>query len=181
MTNKKLKNIIGKKIILVPFKLKFVTNNYLRWMNDKKTTLYIEKAKQNTSLTDLYDFANKMIKSKNDFFFAITLKKNYRHIGNVRLGPVDFKLMKSNFGILIGEKNFRGTGIGTEVMNLIKDFSFNNLKLRQLIFFSVKDNLAATQLYIKTGFTLNKNIKKIMIKNRKPWKLFEWKLQNKFM
>ena len=70
-------------------------------MNDKETTKFIDKAKSNTSISDLNSFARKMINSKSDFFFAILLKKNLLHIGNVRLGPVNFKLMKSNFGIMI--------------------------------------------------------------------------------
>ena len=71
-----------------------------------------------------------MISSETDYFFAILLKKNLHHVGNVRLGPIDFKLMKSNFGILIGSKNYRGCGIGTEALELIKEFGFGYLKLK---------------------------------------------------
>ena len=67
-----------------PFNFKFVSENYLSWMNDKETTKFIDKAKSHTSISDLNSFARKMINSKSDFF-AILLKK-LLHIGNVRLG-----------------------------------------------------------------------------------------------
>lgn len=175
---KKIKKIIGSKIILEPFNLKFVSENYLSWMNDKETTKFIEKAKNDNSISDLNSFARKMINSKSDYFFAIILKKNLLHIGNVKLGPIDFELMKSNFGILIGHKDYRGRGIGTEVLNLIKKFSFNYLKLKQLKFLSVRNNYAATHLYEKTGFILNNDVNKTMFKDGKLLKLVEWTMNN---
>ena len=62
-----------------------------------------------------------MIDSNFDYFFAIFVKKNSKHIGNVRLGPIDFKAMKSNFGILIGNKNFHGIGMEQECLILLKN------------------------------------------------------------
>ena len=38
-----------------------------------------------------------------------------QHVGNVRLGPIDFKLMKSNFGIIM----IIIVDIGTEALELI--------------------------------------------------------------
>lgn len=178
MKKKEIKKIIGSKVILEPFNFKFVSENYLSWMNDKETTKFIDKAKSNTSISDLNSFARKMINSKSDFFFAILLKKNLLHIGNVRLGPVNFKLMKSNFGIMIGHHKYRGRGMGTEVLNLIKKFSFNHLKLNQLNFLSVRDNIPATQLYEKTGFILNNDVNKTITKNGKLIKLVEWTMNN---
>ena len=68
-------------------------------------------------------------------------KKNNRHIGNVRLGPIDDERKISKFGILIGDKDFHGLGVGTEVMGLIKDFSFNYLRLKKLRFDVVKEKI----------------------------------------
>ena len=66
-----IKSIPGTKIQLEPFSLKFVTDDYLNWMNDKDITKFIHKAKDNMSIDDLNSFANKMINSDDDYFFAI--------------------------------------------------------------------------------------------------------------
>lgn len=178
MKKLKIKRIEGLKVVLEPFSIKFVNNDYLAWMKDSETAKFIKKAKQNISLNDLHLFANKMINSNFDYFFAILFKKNSKHIGNVRLGPVDFRGMKSNFGILVGDKNFHGIGIGTEVLNLIKKFSFKYLKLKKIVFPVVKENIPAMGLYKKNGFTLKKNLKKNFVKNGRSWKLVEWEMKN---
>ena len=178
MKKLKIKSIENKRVLLEPFSHNFISKDYLAWMNDKETTQFIQKTKKNMSLDDLYSFANKMINSDEDYFFAILLKKNFQHIGNVRLGPIDFNSMKSGFGILIGDKNFHRLGIGTEVMELIKDFSFNYLQLNQLCFPSVKSYLAAKNLYSKAGFRCVGELEKTFDKNGKSWKLVEWTMKN---
>ena len=174
----KIKSIQGSKILLEPFSQKYINDDYLSWMNDKETTKFIKKAKKKTTFEDLYLFANEMMSSKVDYFFAILLKENLQHVGNVRLGPIDFKLMKSNFGILIGSKNYRGRGVGTEVIKLIKEFGFGYLKLKQIIFPVVEEHLPAMQLYKKAGFVLHNKLKKTFNKNGQSWKLVEWEMKN---
>ena len=178
MKKLKIKSIENKRILLEPFSDNFISNDYLSWMKDNETTQFIKKAKRDISLDDLYSFANSMILSKKDYFFAIVIKKNFHHIGNVRLGPIDFKSMKSGFGILIGDKNFHKLGIGTDVMELIKDFSFNYLQLNQLCFHSVKSYVAAKKLYSKTGFKCLGELEETFDKNGKSWKLVEWMMKN---
>ena len=178
MKKHNIKRIEGSNIILEPFSYKYVNNNYLSWMKDLETTKFIKKTKTNISLNDLLLFAKKMIDSNFDYFYAILFKKNLKHIGNVRLGPIDFKVMKSNFGILIGNKNFHGIGIGTEVLSLIKKFSFRTLKLKKITFPVVQKNIPAMGLYKKNGFVIKKNLKKNFIKNGKSWKLVEWEMKN---
>jgi ribosomal-protein-alanine N-acetyltransferase len=178
MKKHKIKPIEGNKIVLKPFSKNFISNDYLAWMNNKEITKFIQKAKENTSLDDLYLFSNKMIDSEVDYFFAIVHKEKQCHIGNVRLGPINFNLMKSNFGILIGDKSFHGSGIATEVLELIKYFGFNYLKLEQIQFPVVKEHTAAMRLYAKTKFTCSGEIKKTFDKDGKSWKLVEWTMNN---
>ena len=173
-----IKSIEGDKVLLKPFSLKFVNDNYLAWMNDKEVTKFIYKAKDHISLNDLTLFANKMVKSDYDYFFAILIKKTQLHVGNVRLGPVDFNLMISKFGIMIGDKNLHNQGIGTEVMELIKEFSFNYLNLRQISFPVVKEHSQAMKLYSKTKFKCLGNLKETFNKNGKSWELVEWSMRN---
>ena len=142
----------------------------------KQPDLY--KKQKNTSIEDLHLFANQMINSDKDYFFAIIYKEDSIHIGNVRLGPIDYDLMQSNFGIMIGNKHFRGRGIGSEVLGLIKEFSFKVIKLKKLIFPAVETYTAAMRLYKKSGFLLNDKVNKTFNKNGKSLKLVEWSMNN---
>ena len=174
MNKPPIKSLQGINILLQPFSKKHITVNYLNWMNDKEATRFIFKAQGTTSFEDLNSFADTMIKSEVDYFFAILDKKSHRHIGNVRLGPVNFDLLQSDFGILIGDKEFHGRGVGTEVLKLIKDFSFNYLKLESLCFFVVKSHTAAMRLYAKSNFICLGETDKTFYKDGRSWKLVEW-------
>lgn len=173
-----IKRIEGDKVILEPFSSKFVSEDYLNWMNDKDASRFILKADKKISFNDLHVFTNEMINSEVDYFFAILVKINNLHVGNVRLGPIDFKLSKSKFGILTGNKDFRGTGIGTEVMHHTKDFCFNYLNLKQISMPVVKEHTAAINLYKKSGFKLNKNMSEKFRKNGNTWELVELSMNN---
>ena len=171
-----IKPINGNNLILKPFSEDFISNKYLDWMKDEDTTRFIKKVSNNISLDDLYLFAKTMIESDCDYFFAIIHKENQNHIGNVRLGPINFVSKKSNFGILIGEKNYHGCGVGTEVLELIKHFSFIYLRLNQICFPVVKEHKAAMKLYAKSNFICLGEMNKTLDKNGKSWKLVEWNM-----
>ncbi|WP_440650507.1 GNAT family N-acetyltransferase [Candidatus Pelagibacter sp. HIMB1495] len=173
-----IKKMESNRIELRPFSINYVSKEYLEWMNDKDITKFINKAKDKTSLEDLELFSKNMINSNFDYFFAIIFKDENCHIGNVRLGPVDFNLMSSNFGILIGDKNFHGLGLATEVLELIKDFGFNYLNLKTIRFAVVKEHSAAMRLYAKTKFKYLGETKKTFDKNGVSWKLVEWSMSN---
>jgi len=173
-----IKIIDGNNVTLKPFSEKFLTDDYLNWMNDKETTKFISKAKKKNSMHDLELFVKNMIQSNSDYFFAIIYKKRQCHIGNVRLGPINFNTKESSFGILIGDKKSHGLGLATEVLELIKSFGFDYLKLKEIKFEVVKKHTAAMRLYAKTKFTYLGEIKKKFKKNENSWTLVEWSMKN---
>ena len=61
--------------------------------------------------------------------------------------------MNSNFGILMGDKNFHGLGLATEVLELIKDFGFNYLNLKKLNLLLLK-NILPMRLYAKQNLNI---------------------------
>lgn len=64
-------------------------------------------------------------KSRDYIFLTIYEKETLGLIGNTYLSDVDYKNRNAEFNIVIGEKDSRGKGYGTEVALLILDYSFN--------------------------------------------------------
>ncbi len=178
MNKSLINNIEGKNILLVPFTEKYVTADYLRWMNDAETTRFVLKAQGNITIDSLLLFAKTMIKSDSDYFFAVLLKDGLRHVGNVRLGPIDFELKESKFGIMIGENDLRGCGVGTETVELIKSFCFDKLNLDRLHFPVPKLCEPAMRMYKKTGFTCLGEMETVLEKNGHLFTLVEWSMDN---
>ena len=144
--------LISKRLTLEPFKPQYVTEDYLDWITDEELTRYIQKGSPNLTLQDLRIFIEELDQSKNDIFYKIIYRENNLHIGNIRLGPIDFDNSTTSFGILVGRREYHKQGLAEEAINLIKAFAFDKLKLKQFQFECIADNFGAMSLYKKMGF-----------------------------
>ena len=75
--------------------------------------------------------------------------------------------------ILIGEKSMRGKGIGTELINKLTEYGFNNLKKAKIILNVYSWNIGAIKCYEKVGFSqTNKPIQLVKVGNE-VWETIE--------
>ncbi|MAD57043.1 MAG: hypothetical protein CMK44_00540, partial [Porticoccus sp.] len=96
-------------------------------------------------------FVDSLNNSENFFFRVIDIKSK-QHIGNVRIGPLNFKTQCSGYGILIGNKKFHKKGYGKEITNFSLDFLFKFLRFKRIEFDCYTNNFAAINLYQSLGF-----------------------------
>ena len=103
--------IILKKLNLK----KDISKKYQKWMNDLEVQKYTEQKYKKHSIADIKNFVRKKNKSKNEFLYGIFLKKNNFniHIGNIKLGPVNYIYKTSDISYFIGEKEMWGKGYTT--------------------------------------------------------------------
>lgn len=151
----------SKRIILKQFNSIIPSQKYQKWLRDEKISSYIIKSKYN-KVEEIKKFLISM-NSYNNYFFKIILIKNSEHIGNLRIGPIDFKNLSSKFGIMIGNRNYHGIGIGKEATKLAEKFIFEFLNLKKMEFECITENIAAMNLYRSLNFDEKKIKKKIKI------------------
>lgn len=84
--------------------------------------------------------------------FTIFEKKQNRPVGMVGLLNLDRINLKAEFYITIGEKEYRGRGIAKESIELILEYSFNEINLNKIYLTTFESNLAAKNLYKKCNF-----------------------------
>src|SRR5699024_5470828 len=84
--------------------------------------------------------------------FTIYEFPNFRPIGNVDLHDIDIRNRTAELGILIGENDARGRGIGTEAVRLACDYRFHALYLHSMMLTTGEWNIAAQKAYVKAGF-----------------------------
>ena len=160
----------SKRVKLDLFTKDKVNEDYKKWMNDKSITKYIKKSYQ-TSIKQLKSFVESLDNSNNYFFRIIDIKSN-KHIGNIRLGPLNFKDKSSNFGIMIGDKKYHNKGYAKEVVKLSVDFLFNFLRFKKIKLYCYIDNTPAMKVYEALGF-------KKTVKNNKT--VFFSKINKKYL
>jgi len=157
--------IEGQRIYLKPLSEKNATQEYCAWLNDPVVNKFLETRK--TTIRDLKKYIQKQIEDPNSFFVGIFDKKIDRHIGNIKLEPIDWKRKKAVFGILIGDKNYWGKGIGTEATKLIVNYAFNQMGLQEIELGVIAENLAAIRAYEKVGFETERIEKKAIRHGKK--------------
>ena len=65
--------------------------------------------------------------------FAIYERATLRPIGNTTPQGLDRRNRSASFGIIIGEPEFRGRGLGTETTRLMLDYAFTALGLHNVM------------------------------------------------
>jgi len=99
-----------------------------RWLNDPETTQYLLRA---FPLMDKAEEAwfDALSGSTTDYVLGIVARESDALIGTIGLHRIDWRNRTATTGTIIGEKEWRGKGQGTEAKMLLLDFAFNALDL----------------------------------------------------
>lgn len=127
---------------------------YLSWMRNKKANPFIEGVNENFTSQKLIDYVLEKNDSNTALLLGIFVKPNKTHIGNIKLEPI-IPRKSAVIGILIGEEDWRGKGVGFEVMSRVLVYCFKNLELETVELGVNKKNIAAINLYSRIGFIEN--------------------------
>ena len=106
------------------FREVFTNEMHISWMNDKVATGKVAQ-------------------------FIIQDNETKKKIGSVYLRDINYSFRSAEYGIFIGEDEFRGKGFGSEAAKLIVDYAFNNLELHRVFLRVFKTNIAAITSYKK--------------------------------
>ena len=144
----------GERIFLREIRLSDANRNYCCWMNDPEINQYLESRFEKWSIKKLKSYVSAIKKNPSYVFLAIIAKNRNKHIGNIKIGPVDRVHKFADVGIIIGEKSFWGKGIATEAIRLIVRYAFNKLKLHKLTAGAYANNIGSVKAFQKAGFLI---------------------------
>ena len=145
----------GKKVYLKKGLSNKEYSNLLSWFRDIEIMKYVNFVKKTLKFNTIKQVKLFFKDSKNHLLFGIFTYNN-KLIGYAEI----FDIIKKSgeFGIIIGEKDYWGKGIGTEVTKLMIDYSFNKLGLKRIYLTTSEYNKNAIKLCRKNGFKITKKI-----------------------
>jgi len=143
--------IVGVQIYLRPLEREDLNERYLGWLNDPEVNRYLESGIFPYTKDKLEEFYEQATKSPDQVILAIIDKETDQHIGNVKLGPINWVHRKATLGILIGDKQFWGRGIGTEATWLMVGYGFTRLNLNRIELGVCAEHEAAVRCYEAVG------------------------------
>ena len=149
---------------------KNITKKYQKWMNDPEVHKYTEQRYKKHSLKDIKKFVKEKNKSKTEFLFGIFLKKNkiLNHIGNIKLGPINFIHLTAEISYFLGEKDLWGKGYTTIAIKKIINIA-RKKKLKKLKAGLYEMNKGSKKVLEKNGFILEGEFKSEVIYNKKRY------------
>lgn len=142
----------GTRLHLREMRLSDVGTHYYRWMNDPAVTRFLESRYFPNGMDELRRFVERYQADPNTIFLAIVLNEGDRHIGNIKLGPIEWIHRRAEVGFLLGEKDCWGRGFASEAIALVADYAFGRLNLHKLTAGCYAANLGSVRAMEKAGF-----------------------------
>ena len=125
---------------------------YLSWMKDVSSNQYILSARLDYSMEELRDYINKVNLLSSAVLLGIFEKKSNRHIGNIKYSNINSPMGSAEMGIMIGQKEFRGQGVGAEVLRACNLWIKTEHLIEKVELGVDSNNTPALSLYRKLGF-----------------------------
>ncbi len=91
--------------------------------------------------------------------FEIWHKKDQLPVGYIQLHEIAWIHRRAEIGILIGESQYWGQGIGRDAVQLILKYAFEELNLRKLKAVVEHKNIGSRRVFESVGFSLEATLK----------------------
>lgn len=129
-----------------------VTERYRDWLLEPEAKKNISATTD--SLSELVQYVADRTQREDVLFWGIFDLLSGLHVGNLKYEPVNTELGYAIVGVLIGEVEYRGRGVATEVLVASTAWLKENRQINQFLLGVWKANLAAVRAYEKAGFKL---------------------------
>lgn len=145
--------INGEDIFLRTLKATDVTPSYLGWLSDPLINSYLE-ARFSPPLTvrSLKEFIECSNECANTLMMGIFIKESNRHVGNIKLGSIDWNHRVGDVGFLLGDREQWGKGYATQAIILLSDYAFRQLGLAKLTAGCYAENGASRRALLNANF-----------------------------
>jgi len=146
--------IAGDKLYLRGLEKSDLEGDYFAWLDDREVTKFMDSGVFPNATEKMEDFYRSTVLSRDNAIFAIVDKETDKHIGNIKLGPINWISRLAPLGIMIGNKEFWGQGYGAEAIRLVVDYAFNRLNLHKVTAGVVAINHGSAQAFQNAGFEI---------------------------
>ncbi len=126
--------------------------HYLRWMHNPAIVQYLESRWSVHTIDSIKKYVAETNASGNNFLFGMFLLESHQHIGNIKIGNVNWIHRFADVGLMIGEETAWGKGYGTEAIRLVAQYAFEEINLHKLVAGIYTSNVGSYRAFIKAGW-----------------------------
>ena len=152
--------IDSDRLSLQVFSLKDITAKYIKSLNNKEIMRFTEARHRAWDESEIQKFVISAAKNVESILFGVFLKKDNRHIGNIRLFNFHKIHLRAELSFLFYDKDEWGKGYATEAIRAILSYSFEDIGLHRVYADYYEPNLASAKVFSKLGFEIEGVYKK---------------------
>lgn len=130
-----------------------VTERYLSWFKDERVTRYLEV--RSPAKQESIDYIRR---GKEGGYFLYAIMVDDTHIGNLKIGPVQWRHKLSDLVTVIGEPGYWGKGYATTAIKQGVELAFG-MGIRKLSAGAYGDNIGSIAAYTNAGFHIEAVLK----------------------
>ena len=123
-------------------------------MNDPEIQQYLESRFVEHSRESLREFVRNCLQDADTLFFGIANNENSRHVGNIKVGPINRHHLISDIGLMIGDKSVWGCGFARAAIHCVVRIMQKELKLAKATAGAYESNIGSIRAFEKAGFTI---------------------------
>lgn len=155
LSKKNIKIKVDEQIFLKVLRLNDVSESYVNWLNDYEVTKFTEQKYFIHTLESTRAYVIQKDESENDILFGIFFHGT--HIGNIKLGPIEFEHMTAKISYFIGVKEIWGKGIASKCVETVVHFAITELGLKKVNTDYYENNTGSAKVLQKCGFIIEGN------------------------
>ena len=141
------------QLILTELNAEQAGEPYLSWMNGAGIMQFLESRFHSYTEADLADFIATTNTDPANLMLGMFLKSDGRHVGNIKIGPIDPHHARGDIGLLIGDRAQWGKGLARESIDALASHALGELGLHKVTAGCYGANLGAQKAFLAAGFT----------------------------
>jgi [ribosomal protein S5]-alanine N-acetyltransferase len=144
---------LGADIELFLLEESHVGMHYVAWLNDPDVNRYLESRFGTHTLESTRAFVRDCRAHEQVLMLGIRSQAlSGRHVGNIKLQPIDRRHGLGEVGILIGDRAAWGQGIATQAIAALCAIAQHELGLRKLTAGCYASNAGSERAFVRAGF-----------------------------
>ncbi len=125
---------------------------YVDWLNDVDVNRYLETRWTEQNQESILQFVKSMKADPANYLFAMRIAETGKHIGNLKIGPINIHHMYADLSYFVGDRESWGKGYATEAIRGAIGFAFDQFGLHRLNAGVYSGNEASARVLEKCGF-----------------------------
>lgn len=150
--------IQGQRIHMVRFERRHLDDPaYYGWLRDMDVVRYIgrDELLEGIPFSEVEDYVKQLWANDNCWFLAVYHAKSGTFIGTAKINFLNERGRRNgiaDIGIMLGERDFWGQGLATDVLRTVSKFAFDKLGARKLSAGAMAPNAAVVRAFLRVGY-----------------------------